>query len=375
MLWWGLHALRTCGLVQEIILIVHPEDVDRARSLLADAPPEITEKVVCGGAARQDSVRAGLEEVTAGTHLVLVHDAARPYLRADLIAACLQAARRTGAALAALPATDTVKWAPQGPLVQRTLDRAQVWLAQTPQAFRFSLLCEAYQAAARDGFVGTDDASLVERLARPVELVPGDPQNLKITQPEDLALAELIAQVRGLAPPGLRSGLGYDLHPFGPGRPLILGGVHFEAAQGLVGHSDADVVAHAVTDAVLGAAALGDIGRHFPDTDPAYRGADSLQLLAQAMGKVRQGGWEVVNVDTVVICEQPKIAPQADRMRDNLAQALGVGADRISIKGKTAEGLGFLGRGEAIACQAVALLHRLAPTSSEEAPHAHQPDR
>jgi len=358
LVWWGLQALRRSPLVQEIILIVRAQDTDRARRLIAQGPAHLTEKVVVGGEERQASVLAGLEEVTPGTEVVLVHDAARPFLDQELIAACHQAALETGAALAAVPAADTVKWAPQGARVERTLDRGGIWLAQTPQAFRLPVLLEAYQAAGRDSFTGTDDAGLVERLGRPVALVPGRAHNIKITQPWDLQMAEHIAAELGLAPPGLRTGLGYDLHPLVPGRPLVLAGVRFDSPRGLAGHSDADVVAHAVTDALLGAAALGDIGQLFPDTDERYRGADSLELLAQATGRVREAGWAVLNVDAIVICQEPKVAPHAAQMRANLARALGASPEAVSIKGKTSEGLGFLGRGEAIACHAVAALYR-----------------
>jgi len=355
-----MQAMRSSGLVREIVLIVRPEDLERARALIAAGPVGVTEKAVTGGEERTASVRAGLAEVTPGTEVVLVHDAARPFLDAELIADCQRAALETGAALAALPATDTVKWAPDGRVVTRTLNRDGIWLAQTPQAFRYRVLQEAYEAAEPDAPGVTDDVSLVERLGRPVALVRGREHNLKITHPWDLRMAEHIAAELGLCPPGLRTGLGLDLHRLVAGRPLILGGVNVPSPVGLQGHSDADVVAHAVTDAVLGAANLGDIGRHFPDTDPRWGGADSITLLQAAAKMAGEAGWQPVNVDVVVICEQPRIAPLAAGMQENLARALGIEPGQVSVKGKTAEGLGEIGRGEAIACQSIALLQRRA---------------
>jgi 2-C-methyl-D-erythritol 4-phosphate cytidylyltransferase/2-C-methyl-D-erythritol 2,4-cyclodiphosphate synthase len=256
-----------------------------------------------------------------------------------------------GAAVAALRATDTVKRGGADGLVIETLPREQVYLAQTPQAFRVGVLRDALALAAD----ATDEATLAERAGHRVRLVEGEPANVKITTPADLSAAE-----RTLAggAPAMRIGQGYDLHRLVPGRPLVLGGVTVPFDLGLLGHSDADIVCHAVTDAVLGAAGLGDIGRHFPDTDPRWQGADSVALLAAACALVRQAGYGVVNVDVTVIAERPKLAPHAEAMRVNLAGALGCAVTQVSVKAKTNEGVESMGAGASMAAHAVALIAR-----------------
>jgi 2-C-methyl-D-erythritol 4-phosphate cytidylyltransferase/2-C-methyl-D-erythritol 2,4-cyclodiphosphate synthase len=272
------------------------------------------------------------------------------------------AAAESGAALAALPASDTVKQA-SGLLVRATLDRSSIFLAQTPQAFRRAIL----EAALKSDGEATDEAALVERAGHPVRIVAGEASNIKITTSEDLALADALARQRpGAEPSGcgpeapaavaVRAGIGYDLHRMAGSGPLLLGGVSIPFAQGLEGHSDADAVCHAVTDAMLGAAAAGDLGGLFPDSDPRWKGASSIALLERAAEAVRDGGLEPANVDVVVIAERPRISPYVEAMRAKLAAALGVPIARVSIKGKTNEGVGELGRGEAIAVHAIALL-------------------
>jgi 2-C-methyl-D-erythritol 4-phosphate cytidylyltransferase/2-C-methyl-D-erythritol 2,4-cyclodiphosphate synthase len=281
----------------------------------------------------------------------LIHDAARPFATADLISKTIAAAAESGAALAALGARDTVKQGADG-VVRATLDRRTIFLAQTPQAFRRDVLRDAL-AINSDA---TDEAALAEQAGHEVRLVEGESTNIKITTPEDLPIAEAIAQ-RGARPARTgRAGLGYDLHRLVEGRPLILGGVAIPFDRGLAGHSDADAICHAITDAILGAAGAGDIGRHFPDTDPQWKGASSLDLLRRAVAIVRAQGLAVGNVDATVILERPKLAPYVDRMRATLAEALEVTIDRVSIKAKTNEGVGEIGRGEAIAVHAIALV-------------------
>jgi 2-C-methyl-D-erythritol 4-phosphate cytidylyltransferase/2-C-methyl-D-erythritol 2,4-cyclodiphosphate synthase len=304
---------------------------------------------VPGGAARADSVRAGLEALR-GCDVVLVHDAARPFATAALFRAVALAAAETGAALAALPATDTVKPGASG-RVTATLDRRELWLAQTPQGFRAPLLRRAFEAAGPAAPEATDECLLVERLGEPVALVPGEPGNFKITGPDD------VERARALLEPGVAMGVGYDVHPFAAGRRLVLGGVEFEG-DGLQGHSDADICAHAIGDAILGAAGLGDLGRHFPDTDPRWKGVSSLLLLREIAAKAAERGWAVGNCDVTLAARRPRIAPRAEEMRARLAEALGVPPARVNVKATTGEGLGFVGRGEGIAAHAVALLHR-----------------
>lgn len=308
--------------------------------------------LVEGGARRQDSVARAFARVPAAAEIVVVHDAARPLVTGDLIARTVDAAIADGAAIAAVAATDTVKRGNPDRLIVETVPRTEVFLAQTPQAFRTAVLREAL-ARAGQSTEATDEAALVERAGRPVRLVEGDPRNVKITTADDLAFAErLVGEPAAM----MRIGTGYDLHRLVAGRRLILGGVAIPFDKGLQGHSDADAVCHAVTDAILGAAAAGDIGRHFPDTDPRWKDADSLVLLERAAGVVAAAGYRVVNVDVVVIAERPKLAPHVDAMRANLARAMGVDAAQVGVKGKTNEGVGSIGAGESIAVHAVALL-------------------
>ena len=316
-------------------------------------------RLVVGGARRQDSVANAFAVAAAASDLIVIHDAARPFVSADLIARTIAAAAESGAALAALQARDTVKHVEGGRYVLSTLSRETIYLAQTPQAFRREVLHAALASTAD----ATDEAALAERAGHRVRIVEGEATNIKITTPDDLVIAAAISVERdgvSRAAPARtgRAGVGYDLHRLVEGRPLILGGVTIPFDRGLIGHSDADAVCHAVTDAVLGAAAAGDIGRHFPDTDPQWKGASSIDLLRRAAEIVREGGFEVGNVDASVIAERPKLAPYIDAMRANIAAALGVPADRVSIKGKTNEGVGEVGRGEAIAVHAIALVRQ-----------------
>jgi 2-C-methyl-D-erythritol 4-phosphate cytidylyltransferase/2-C-methyl-D-erythritol 2,4-cyclodiphosphate synthase len=346
--------------VDEIIVAL-PRDMCEAPPfyLVGTAKPL---RIVQGGIRRQDSVLNAFHAASLSSDVIVIHDAARPFVTADLIRRTIAAAVESGAALAALHARDTVKQTTAGsggePVVGGTLPRDSIALAQTPQAFRRDVL----QAALAVGGEATDEATLAERAGYPVRIVDGDASNIKITTPGDLALADAIAsmsdqQITAGKPPRTgRAGIGYDLHRLVDGRPLILGGVTIPFDRGLAGHSDADAVCHAITDAVLGAAGAGDIGGHFPDTDPQWKGASSLELLRRAAAIVFALGMEVGNVDATVIAERPKLAPYVGAMRANIAAALGVAEDRVSLKGKTNEGVGELGRGEAIAVHAIALV-------------------
>jgi 2-C-methyl-D-erythritol 4-phosphate cytidylyltransferase/2-C-methyl-D-erythritol 2,4-cyclodiphosphate synthase len=346
--------------VDEIVVVV-PADALSPDPGAADAPtllpPASTRKrmtYVAGGSRRQDSVANGFAAVSPQADVVLVHDAARPLVSEAVIARTIAAAAESGAAIAAVPVHDTVKQAADRdgvPFIVRTLPREMLHLAQTPQGFRREVLAAAI-AHGGDADV-TDEAGWAERAGYPVRLVPGDPDNMKITTEKDLARAEALL---GAGRVQLRIGNGYDLHRLVEGRPLILGGVHIPFDRGLIGHSDADAVCHAVTDAILGAANLGDIGRLFPDTDPRWKDANSLALLSDACGRVTAAGWTIVNVDIVVIAQKPKISPHVDAIRESLAAALGTSPDVIGIKGKTNEGVDATGRSEAIAVHAVALL-------------------
>jgi 2-C-methyl-D-erythritol 4-phosphate cytidylyltransferase / 2-C-methyl-D-erythritol 2,4-cyclodiphosphate synthase len=368
----SIQAFAAHPAIAEVIVAVPPE-------LVADLPLDaenqrsIPVRIVAGGARRQDSVANAVQEAAAASDVIVIHDAARPFVSADLISRTIDAAVAHGAALAATPSRDTVKRV-DGSAVIETLPREVIYLAQTPQAFRRDVLDRALRAAgAGPGRIeATDEASLIERLGERVEIVEGEASNIKITTPEDLVLAEAIAarsaeaagmterEGFGRARPARtgRAGTGYDLHRLVPGRPLILGGVTIPAERGALGHSDADVVCHAITDAILGAARLGDIGRHFPDTDPAWKGASSLDMLARATAMVARAGFEVGNVDVTIVLESPKIKPYIDAMQTAVARAIGIDPDRVSVKGKTNEGVDAVGRGEAIAAHAIALLRR-----------------
>lgn len=340
---------------------------------LAAAPPPFLRSAskriqfVDGGATRHQSVANAFARLEGHrTDYVLIHDAARPFASAALIEKVIHAARYSpgDSAIAALRANDTVKevikqegHAP--PLVARTLPREAIYLAQTPQVFFYAFLDEAIRLG-RQSTEATDEATLVEQAGHRVRVVDGEPTNIKITTEQDLRVAEALVGQGGPVPQPMsllpRIGVGYDLHRLEPGRELIIGGVHIPHEMGLIGHSDADVLCHALTDAILGAAAQGDIGQHFPDTDPAWKGADSIGMLIGAVHIVRQAGFIIVNLDAVVIAEMPKLAPHIETIRYHLARAIGIDVRAISVKGKTNENVGALGRNEAIAVHAVALL-------------------
>jgi 2-C-methyl-D-erythritol 4-phosphate cytidylyltransferase / 2-C-methyl-D-erythritol 2,4-cyclodiphosphate synthase len=340
-------VLAACEAVDEIVAVVPPgEEARGAAELEGLGKPG---RAVTGGAARADSVRNGLA-ATAGFGIIVIHDAARPFASGALATRVIAAAALDGAALAAVPVTDTVKRAAEG-RVAETLDRRVLWLAQTPQAFRRDVLLAAYAAAGDEASRATDECALVERTGAPVTVVPGEPGNFKITGPED------VARARALLEAPVAMGVGYDTHRFAAGRRLVLGGVEFEG-DGLLGHSDADVCAHAIGDAILGAAGLGDLGRHFPDTDPQWKGVSSLALLRAIAAKAAERGWRVGNCDVTLAAKRPKVAPRAEEMRTRLAEALGVLPAQVNVKATTGEGMGFVGRGEGIAAHAVALLLR-----------------
>jgi 2-C-methyl-D-erythritol 4-phosphate cytidylyltransferase/2-C-methyl-D-erythritol 2,4-cyclodiphosphate synthase len=337
--------------------------------------------IVAGGARRQDSVANAFKAAGTTTDVIVIHDAARPFPSADLIARTIAAAAESGAAIAAVQSRDTVKQRQEGQegperrghLVKSTLPRETIYLAQTPQAFQRDVLRRALEIGARDEVNATDEAALVELAGLPVRLVEGEASNIKITTPEDMVLGDAIAarqaaagsqqSAAGSQPSAAprpartgRAGTGYDLHRLVAGRPLILGGVTIPSERGALGHSDADVVCHAVSDALLGAAGLGDIGRHFPDSDSRWKDANSIDLLRRVVRLVADAGFVVGNVDVTVILESPKIRDHVEAMRAAVAAALGIEVARVSIKGKTNEGVDAVGRGEAIAAHAVALI-------------------
>ncbi|MDY5202677.1 MAG: 2-C-methyl-D-erythritol 2,4-cyclodiphosphate synthase [Gemmiger sp.] len=327
--------------VDELVLVAGGNR-PQCEAIAAACPKPCT--VVQGGATRADSVRSGL--AAAKGQLVAIHDAARPFASAEIITAALQAAAESGAAAPAVPVKDTIKIADQDGKVVATPDRAMLYAVQTPQCFDRALYLQALEAVSGEkASLVTDDCSLFELAGLPVTLTAGDYANLKITTKEDLQKEKT-----------MRIGHGYDVHRLVEDRKLILGGVEVPYEKGLLGHSDADVLLHAVMDAVLGAAALGDIGQHFPDTDPAYKGADSLALTRKVAKIIAAHGYKVGNIDATILCQRPKLAPHISAMRQNIADAFGLPLDAVSVKATTEEHLGFTGEGLGIAAHAVALI-------------------
>jgi 2-C-methyl-D-erythritol 4-phosphate cytidylyltransferase/2-C-methyl-D-erythritol 2,4-cyclodiphosphate synthase len=335
------------GAVQTVI---HQDDVAMFQSSVAGLdvlPP------VFGGATRQNSVRAGLEALAPRQpDIVLIHDAARPYASAALVSRAIAAAERSGAAIPALPVTDTVKTVDADGLVDKTLDRNALRLVQTPQSFAFPALLEAHRraaAAGRNDF--TDDAALAEWAGLKVSVFEGEPGNIKITNAGDFVRAEAM-QFAALG--DLRTGTGIDVHAFGPGDHVTLGGIRIAHDRSLVGHSDADVALHALTDAILGALAEGDIGSHFPPSDSQWRNASSDRFLAFAVERVRARGGRIGHLDLTLVCEAPRIGTHRDAMRAKIAALAGIAIERVAVKATTSEKLGFTGRGEGIAAYATA---------------------
>ena len=335
------------GAVQTVI---HQDDVAMFQSSVAGLdvlPP------VFGGATRQNSVRAGLEALAPRQpDIVLIHDAARPYASAALVSRAIAAAERSGAAIPALPVTDTVKTVDADGLVDKTLDRNALRLVQTPQSFAFPALLEAHRraaAAGRNDF--TDDAALAEWAGLKVSVFEGEPGNIKITNAGDFVRAEAM-QFAALG--DLRTGTGIDVHAFGPGDHVTLGGIRIAHDRSLVGHSDADVALHALTDAILGSLAEGDIGAHFPPSDPQWRNASSDRFLAFAVERVSARGGRIGHLDLTLVCEAPRIGTHRDAMRAKIAALAGIAIARVAVKATTSEKLGFTGRGEGIAAYATA---------------------
>ncbi len=410
---WTLSAFDAHPAIASVVLVASRDEVERVRAV-ARTFSKVT-AVVEGGETRATSVRNGLDALPPEIEIVLVHDAARPLITAAMIDRVLEVTARVGAAVPGLPLSDTVKRVDGSGLVHATIPRAMTFgsetsqggetvtgltAVQTPQGARVALLRAAYERFDFAHDEPTDEASLIEAMGAPVAVVPGDPTNIKITRPEDLALAERLIQgigyrVSGVEekppavlspleskasgetlqsfryptpdprpPSEVRTGFGYDVHAFAApeaGRKLFLGGVAIPHDRGLEGHSDADVLLHAVCDALLGAASLGDIGILFPNTDPAYKDISSLRLLAEVGRRLAEAGWGIVNVDATVLAEAPKLMPQREAILSAMADCLGLERSRLSVKATTSEKMGFVGRREGIACWAVATVRRSGP--------------
>ncbi len=336
--------------ISTVVAVIHPDDEALARQ--AAGPAQV--HFVDGGASRQESVYNGLKFLdNLNPEFVLVHDAARPFVTADIIGKCLDAARRHGAAAAGVPMADTVKRTDGAGIVTDTIARDRLWRAQTPQAFRYRDLLAAHAAAA--GRALTDDAAVAEAAGLAVAMSPGSEDNFKITAAEDLARADRMARASADRRVTV-VGQGFDVHAFGPGDRIVLCGVRIDHSHGLEGHSDADAALHALTDAILGALGEGDIGQHFPDSDPQWRGAASDRFVRHALGLVAAADGRLINLDLTLVCERPKLQPHYGAMKRRLCALTGLPPARVGLKATTTEKLGFTGRGEGLAAQAVVSL-------------------
>lgn len=323
----------SCPVIDEMIVVADSAYMD----LCEDVLKGIEHRTAAGGQQRQDSVYEGLK--CTDTDIVLIHDGARPFVTQQIITEVTAAAAEYRAAVCAVRPKDTIR------TKQGTLNRDELYAVQTPQGFDTAVIKAAYEAAYAEGFYGTDDAGIAERAGLEIRIVPGSYDNIKITTREDL-------------PMETRVGTGYDVHRLEEGRKLILGGVFIPFERGLLGHSDADVLVHAIMDALLGAAALGDIGKLFPDTDDRYKGISSLELLKAVGEAISEAGCTIGNIDATLVAQKPKIAPYIEAMRENIAKALDIDTDRVSVKATTTEKLGFAGRQEGMEAQAVCILNR-----------------
>lgn len=337
-------SVRAFADMDDIVLVVR--DVDKAEilsELQKAGIPMNNISFVRGGQTRGESVQNGLQSIV-DCDIVLVHDAARPFVSKADIQRLIHVVEEHGAAILASAVSDTLKKVNDRGFICATVNRDHLYRAQTPQGFRFSLLRQAYQAANEKGIQATDDAALLELMGIAVKIVEASSKNIKITKQEDLSMD------------GFRVGHGFDVHRLTEGRKLILCGIDIPYEKGLLGHSDADVATHALMDAMLGAAALGDIGRHFPDTDERFRNADSVELLQQVDKLIRAKGYRLYQADITIIAQAPKMAPYIQHMRERLAEALAMDIDYINVKASTTEKLGFCGRREGITCEAVCML-------------------
>ncbi len=375
---YALQAFDQTERFEHLVVVTGEQDTKRVRALAASYQIRTPVTVVTGGEERQYSVYAGLQELAC--KWVLVHDAARPFIQPADIERCLSAAQEhDSAAVLAVRVKDTIKAADTNGVITHTPDRSTLWTVQTPQAFRTDRLREAHMQAAAARFLGTDDAMLIERSGGRVHVVEGSYENIKLTTPDDWRWAEeKVKQADGNMSKDLdrgmnsrqaaataegdeqmiRIGQGYDVHQLAEGRACMIGGVTIPHETGLLGHSDADVLLHAITDAVLGALALGDIGKHFPDTDAAFKDADSLKLLQQVWTLVKEKGYRLGNVDATIIAQRPKMGPYIPQMQEIIADALEADIDAVNVKATTTERLGFVGREEGIAAQAVVCLQK-----------------
>jgi 2-C-methyl-D-erythritol 4-phosphate cytidylyltransferase / 2-C-methyl-D-erythritol 2,4-cyclodiphosphate synthase len=360
-----VESIAAIELVRQIIVALPEEHIPAANEILSRQSLGVDVECVAGGSNRQASVHRGVSRARPEINVLLVHDAVRPFCGREMVLRVLDAAWEKGAAVPGLPATETIQRVSRSGRVLATPPRDELYAIQTPQAFHADILKSALRQAEEAGYVGTDESSVVRWAGHPVAVVPGSPDNIKITRPLDLDIAGLLLARRAqkgnssaMSESTLRIGQGIDYHRLVEGRKLILGGVEIPFEKGLEGHSDADALAHAVCDALLGAAALGDIGQHFPDTDAVNRGRSSLEFLREVRSKVEAAGWTIRNVDTTLLAQRPRLAPHMPAMKRKIAESLGLEESKVNIKATTTEGMNAEGRGEGISAQAIALLSK-----------------
>ena len=363
-----LHTIDSIASLEEvcqIIIALPSEHIQTADAMLRRHSMRVEVRCVPGGSNRQESVRCGVAHVRQDADVIMVHDAVRPLCDRDTMRRVLDAAWKNRAAVPGLPATETIQRVSRRGRVLSTPPREELHAIQTPQAFHAGILKSALDRAHQENFLGTDESSVVRWAGHPVMVVRGSPDNIKITRPLDLEIAGLLIERRlgkkngtAMNESKFRIGQGIDYHRLVEGRKLILGGVEIQFEKGLEGYSDADAVSHAICDALLGAAGLGDIGQLFPDTDPSNRGRSSLEFLQEVRQRIENGGWSIRNVDATVLAQRPKIAPYANAMKQNIAHSLGLDVNDVNLKATTTEGMNAEGHGEGISAQAIALLYK-----------------
>lgn len=355
-----LQVFEKCMAIDEIIIVTHHDEMEYCQETIVKFYnfKKVT-AIVPGGDERQESVYHGLKAVDHRCDIVMIHDGARPFIKKEQVMHSIDGAIKHEAVGIGVPIKDTIKVVDEGKNIIDTPDRKFLWAIQTPQTFTYNLLVQAHERAQQEGFLGTDDAVLVERMNKKVKMMMGSYDNIKITTREDLYIGEYILKTREQGYRNMKErkemkvGVGYDVHRLVYGRKLILGGVEIPYEKGLLGHSDADVLLHAIKDALLGALALGDIGRYFPDTDPRFKNVLSIKLLYEVNKMLQDRRYQVNNIDATIIAQKPKMAPYIEAMRRNIATTLKIEIERINVKATTTEGLGFTGTGEGIAAQAI----------------------
>jgi 2-C-methyl-D-erythritol 4-phosphate cytidylyltransferase/2-C-methyl-D-erythritol 2,4-cyclodiphosphate synthase len=363
-----IERILTLDQVMQIVVALPLKHIATTRSIFQGCSFRAPIKLVRGGANRQESVHRAVAKVLPGIDVILVHDAVRPLCDRETMRRVLDAAWAHGGAVPGLPATETIQRISRQRRILATPPRQQLYAIQTPQCFRAGILKTALERASREGFIGTDESSIVRWSGHSVWVVPGSPSNIKITRPLDLKIAEFLMSEEAdkdlsieqatRRKPVYRIGQGIDYHRLVESRKLVLGGVEIPFEKGLEGYSDADALSHAIGDALLGAAALGDLGHHFPSNDPIHRNRPSLEFLQEIRIKLDRAGWLIRNVDATLLAQRPRLSPFMEEMQRNIAGSLGVQAESVSIKATTTEGLNAEGRGEGISAQAVALLEQ-----------------